>query len=674
MSRSSPRRHGLPISAAAGVALAVAARTLGGVLLALVLLSVAAPTSRALILPANTIDGPSPEIVSFGGVAMAEDGSGGVVYIKRSGGVPHVFVSQFLGGSWRTPIRVDTEEPFAASWPRIGAANGGELIVTWATPYAINPNQEKPRYEMLGAVLGPGGERFGQAILVDRNIHEATGADPELAVSSTGQADLVYRVVEAERQEAITLHPGDVATTVRVAHFAGLRWTGLGAVNRNTGLAMAAPTKSNAPRIAIGPTGNAVVVWQEPEIGGVERLWARRIFGTALDYTMPVSASSYKGVPLTDAAEAPALALSNLGQAEVAYRQASGSSSPLPGPRIFLNVLPDGESTSGAQFQGASVLDATVGGGKAATVGAPSIDINEKRAARVLYDANGQPRLVTAGDTGIEPGMTLGMPFAGTETAAVSVTNPEGGGLAAWPSSSHGLPAVGIVEDYPDGALQTGLLDGGDGGEIGELSVGRSGLGDGIVAFRQGPYGNTAIVASSVSAPPGLAAFVLSVPKRWVRPSGAVAEWSPAPSGDGPLTYQLVVDGHVQPTRIREGVLSAKVATNGRKTGTYSVQVLATDRYGSSTLTAPARLKLASSPPRVRVARILHGKGVRVTVGDPAGLNTRALRVSFGDGFTARGRARSSHVYPRGGIYRINIAASDQLGNRGLISRVVSVR
>jgi hypothetical protein len=639
------------------------------------LLAASGPPAAAVIVPAVTIDGPSEDIVGFGGAAIAEDGTGGAVYLKRSGGVPHVFVSRFVGGRWQAPIRVDTEEPFAASWPRIGAVSGGELIVTWATQYALSPPpNERPRDEMLGAVLGPGGERFGQAILVDRDIQEATGTDPELAVSSTGQADLVYRVVEPSRQSVVALHPGDVPATVRVAHFAGLRWTGLGAINRNKGLAMSAPTSANAPRIAIGPTGNAVVVWQEPELNGVPRLWARRIFGTAVDYTMPVSATSYKGAPLTDAAEAPAVALSKLGQAAVAYRQAAGSSSPLPGPRILLNVLPDGESASGAEFEGASVLDEGVGAGKAATVGAPSIDIDERREVRVLYDANGQPRLVEATPKGIGGAIPLGPPFFGAETASASVTNPEGGGLAAWPSTSNGHPAVGIVENFPYGAVQTGLLDGGDGGEVSELSVGRSGLGDGIVGFRQGPLGNAAIVAAIVSAPPAQLAFVATLPKGWVRPKGAVVSWVPAPSSDGPLTYKVVVDGHLQRTSIPPGALAARIDTRGLPTGSYDVQVLATDRYGQSTLTAPEKLKLASSPPTVRVARIRGGKGVRVRIKDPAGLRRSSLRVSFGDGSSSRRRARALHTYRRPGVYRITVAAGDRLGNRGSVSRWVRVR
>ena len=187
--------------------------------------------AHAVILPATTIDGPSQNIVGFGGVSMAEDGTGGVVYLKRVDGITHVFVSRYVEGRWSAPIRVDTEEPFGASWPRIGAADGGELIVVWATPFATR--EGKPLYELYGAELAPGAETFGKAILIDPNIEEASGTSPDLAVSSTGQADVVYRVVEPLVTSISLLRPGDVVEQVRVAHYDGERWTNLGAINRN---------------------------------------------------------------------------------------------------------------------------------------------------------------------------------------------------------------------------------------------------------------------------------------------------------------------------------------------------------------------------------------------------------------------------------------------------------
>ena len=71
---------------------------------------------------------------------------------------------------------------------------------------------------------------------------------------------------------------------------------------------MRPPTQANAPQIAIGPTGNGIVVWQEPEIDGVARIFARRLFGASLNYVMPVSATSFGGAPLNEDAEAPAVA------------------------------------------------------------------------------------------------------------------------------------------------------------------------------------------------------------------------------------------------------------------------------------------------------------------------------------------------------------------------------
>ncbi len=643
--------------------------TLAGCILALLLAS----RAGAVIIPAVTVDGPSPEIVGFGGVAMAEDGSGGVVYLKRSDGVTHVFVSRFVEGHWLAPIRVDTEEPFAGSWPRIGAVNGGELIVTWATPYALN-GSEQPVYEMLGAVLGAGGESFGRAIIVDRDIEQATGTDPELAVSSTGQADLAYRVVKPGAIGVVALRPGDIAASIRVAHFGGLRWTNLGTVNRDSSIAMRPPSPTNGPRIAIGPTGNGIVVWQEPELSGVARIWARRIFGNSLDYVMPVTASTYKGAPINDDADAPAVAFSRLGQAEVVYRQPAGSASSLPGPRIFLNILPDGESANGGEFQGASVIDEQVAGGKAATVGPPSIDIDERQSLRVLYDADGAPRVVEGTDRGLTRTLTLGSPFAGPETAAESVMDPEGGGVSAWASTDGaGQPVVAVREDFPTGAVQTGLVSGGDGREVSELAVGRSGLGDGVVAFRQGPLGNSAIVAATVSAPPALTPFVITLPNGWVRPTHAVVSWLAAPSANGPVQYQVVVDGHLQ--KSPAGALQARIDTRGLSSGAHSVQVLAIDRYGQATLSASSKLMLADSPPRVRITCNRAGDGVSVGIRDPwDGLDKTALSVSFGDGVVLRGRARYSHRYTRAGVYRVTVSARDKLGNTGVVRRWMSVR
>ncbi len=647
-----------------------------GALLVAVLLGLCVSAARAVILPAETIDGPSEEIVGFGGVAMAEDGTGGLVYLKRVDGVAHVFVSRYVGGRWLAPIRVDTEEPFAASWPRIGAANGGELEVVWATPFATLASQhDRPVDELLGATLGPGSTQFSPATLVDKNVGEAAGLSPDLAMSATGQADVVYRVVSTfqpgESSPIPLLRPGDVVEEVRVAHFDQNRWSDLGPINRDPGVSMRPPSASNAPKIAIGPTGNGVVVWQEPEIEGVARIWARRIYGTSLDYVMPVSAPSLDGSPIEDDADGPDVAFSQLGQAEVAYRQGAGPGSPLPGPRVLLNILPDGESESGSEFKGASVVDNEVSGGRSATVGPPSVDIDEQRDVRLLYDSNGTPRVIEGTGTGLAPAFSLGAPFAGPEPLAASVMNPEGGGVSAWPSADpQGDPAVAVREDFPDGAVQTALVSGGAGGEVSELAVGRSGLGDGLVAFRQGQLGDAAIVATQVSAPP--VAALMSTPKGWIKPAAAVISWLPAISADGPLSYAVVLDGRAVPAPA--GAFSLRLDPRGLGPGHHTVQVLSTDRDGGSTLSAPAALLIDDAPPSVKIARTAHGHAVQVLVRDAySGLATKSVSVSFGDGATAHGRARLTHRYAHAGVYRVIVRARDNLGISGTVSQWVSV-
>jgi hypothetical protein len=627
--------------------------------------------AHAVILPATTIAGPSEEIVGFGGVAMAEDGTGGLVYLERVDGVAHVFVSRYAGGQWQAPIRVDTEQPYAASWPRIGAANGGELVVVWATPYATDKG--RPVDELLGAVLAPGSGSFDRPVIIDPDIRYGTGTSPDLAMSSTGQADVVYRVLNEGESNIPLLRPGDVVEEVRVAHFDGQRWSNLGQVNRDPGASMRPPTEANAPKVAIGPTGNGVVVWQEPNVEThVAQIWARRLFGSTLDYVMPVSAETFDGAPIGQDADAPSVAVSWLGQADVAYRQAVGPGSPLPGPRIFLNILPNGESKGGAEFAGASIADSAVSGGEQANIGPPSIDIDEKEDLRLLYDANGTPRVIEGDDKGLTGALSLGPPFAGAEISAASVMNPQGGGVSAWPSANpQGDPAVAVREDFPSGAIQTALVSGGAGGEVAELAVGRSGLGDGLIAFRQGTFGDAAIVAAQATAP--ASEVVLSAPKGWIKPAQALITWEPAVSADGPLRYSVVLDGRVLPAPA--GALQLRLDSRGLGAGRHSVQLLATDIDGQSTLSAPSPLLIDGELPAVSIARAIGGYGVSVRVHDSyTALAVHAIGVSFGDGHSARGRKRFVHRYARAGIYEVVVHVRDKLGNAGVVRRLVSVR
>ena len=311
-------------------------------------------------------------------------------------------------------------------------------------------------------------------------------------------------------------------------------------------------------------------------------------------------------------------------------------------------------------------------GGAAAKIGPPSIDIDEKRDMRLLYDSNGTPRVVEGTDKGLSGTLSLGSPFAGSEAPSASVMNPAGGGVSAWVSAtSGGVPGVAVREDFPDGAVQTALVGGGAGGPIGELAVGRSGLGDGLIAFQQGPIGDAAIVAAEATAPP--AELILNSPKGWIKPSQAQLAWEPAASADGPLRYTVVLDS--RPLATPAGAFAYTINPHRLGDGVHTVQLLGTDIDGQSTLSPPSSLSIDGNPPTVQIARAQGGYGVSVRVHDAyAGVDAHAVSVSFGDGGQARGRTRFSHRYAHGGIYQVVVRVRDNIGNEGVVRELVSVR
>ena len=120
---------------------------------------------------------------------MAEDGSGGIVYLKKEGGRNHVFAARFDNGAWSPPQRVDVGQSFDSSWARIAAGDGGRLLVTWVQEFGVGSDR------MFSATLDPGATGFQEPVPVDMNVGEATSTYPDLAMNAGGQAYLTYLVI-----------------------------------------------------------------------------------------------------------------------------------------------------------------------------------------------------------------------------------------------------------------------------------------------------------------------------------------------------------------------------------------------------------------------------------------------------------------------------------------------
>jgi hypothetical protein len=642
--------------------------------LTLALLCALFPASRAAgaLTPAGVLDGPSPAILDVDGAAMAPDGSGGILYRKLVGGQAHLFVARLSGGMWQPPIEVDAGQPFGASSPAIAAGDDGRLLVVWIEPWAVI--EKTTRYQLMSAELSPGANTFAPAIQVDpHDIGDGSAAFPSLAMAPNGNAYVVYRVVTQSLSlgtpsSIVPLRPGDELVDVRVAHYNGdgLAWSSLGAIDQFPQLTMRRPSALNAPQIGVSQLGDAVVTWQEPDLSGAARIWARRIFGNTLGNVLAVSQDSAGAQPISADADAPALAVSDYGEAKIAYRIAGGPGSPYGTARIFVNTLPPDTAPSGSKL----ATSTTVDGGP--TLGPPSVAIEPSTnggAFRLTYTDAGAVKVVTGADSGGDRAPVALGPVKGDR--APTTIAPGGGGVGAWLStSSAGLPVVDLRQDLASGAWQLAQLSAPVGGSADEPALAGSGMGDALVAFRQGPPGDAEVLGATAKGPPG--EFLVSSPNGWVRPGAARVSWESAGEAFGSTHYAVLVDGQVRLRGLTRQ--QALVGLRGLGDGLHHIQVLATDSDGQQTMSSAVDLKIDANPPVARVLREPHGS-VRVRISDRAsGAVARGTLIDFGDGTRLRGKLRATHVYARPGLYTIVVHCVDRAGNRASIHLLVRAR
>jgi hypothetical protein len=634
--------------------------------------------SGAIVAP-TTIDGPSVEGLSLDGVAMAPDGTGGLVYTKTVEGVPHVFVSRYAAGQWGPPIRADWGIPYEAGQAAISAGPGGRLMVAWVTQVATLPSGEI-RFGLYSATLGPGTAEFAPALLVDPNVTKGAGVSPSIAGTVPGKAVIAYRVVTktfgvaGENTTAAQLRPGDVLAEIRVARLEGDRWSRLGPVNRFLSVSMRPPTEENGPKVAIGRTGRAVVAWQEPDQTGAARVWMRRVDGTTLGPVLAASPTTFEGKPISEDATAMAVAMTGDDRARVAVRVDGTPTSALAGQRVFLTSLASSSSPQGGKPVGPELVD---GGPPGGTVGPPALatadNTGAEGAMNLAFSAGTGLKIVGVDNQGkvTSPESPSGPP-ADPGGRVVASVDGEGGGTVAYEADdAEGGPAVAVREDFPGGGIQTGLLYGPVGGPVSQLVGDGVESGDALLAFRQGETGYSAIVADRITSPPQQ--FWLQVPKRWVRPGQALIRWGAAPSGVGGITYGVMVDGQLVTAGLSQRQVVPRRVLLG--SGVRSVQVTATDGLGEEAISKVAKLRVDAEPPRLGV-QVNHGKGIVVLRLKDAqsGLKGTATKVTFGDGSKARGSATLRHHYAEAGTYVIRVHAEDRVHNRLVRSIRVAVR
>jgi hypothetical protein len=636
--------------------LELVAATVAAVLVVLGLPGIA----RAAISSAEVIDA-NADILELGGVAMAEDGSGGLVYRKRVDGRAHVFAAQYVDQRWHAPQRVDIGQAFDSSWPRIGAGNGGRLVVIWVQEFGVKSDR------MFSASLDAGADRFQSPVAIDFNVGEATATFPALAMNRGGAAYLVYRILIEAASGA--LPPGYVRAETRVARYNGSVWSVSGVpVNRNPSSPVALPTGTNSPKVGIDTNGNGVVAFQEPDDDFVDRIWARRVFGSTLGIPLIISPQQFGGQPLRGPADALALDVTTFGGAAVAFRQQAGERSALTRSRVFVNTIPEAFSPDAGKFGSARIADEFPGGEALGVTGAPSVGATSNGVLLVGLGA-GQASLAATGiDAAIGEAERLDDGRTGVDGGATVELADSEGAVLTWKARRT---AVAVKEHSRNGDDTLKYTRAAAGGPVAELVMSGSGLGDGLIAFRQGDA-LPQIAAVTVDAPP--LDFPVNTPIRWVRSKRVKITWDPAPNALGGVKYALIVDGEELMRNLSRRSVRLRSARLGQ--GRHEVSVVATDTAGQESESGASDLNLDTRAPRVSVSR--RGLKVRVSVLEgrrrrASGLRRGATRISFGDGKRARGKARVQHRYSGGGTYRLIVKARDRAGNSIVVRRRVRV-
>ena len=590
-------------------------------------------SAQAAWFPAEQVDGPSADILSVGDADVAREGMAALVYLKRDGGEPHVFLARMSAGAWEPPVRIDAGVASAASSPVVAVANPDRLAVAWVSGGSLftsvraagAPGFSPPRVLAEGGVSNPS---------IDMSINGAT------YVSFTQNGDV--KVARADRDKPdFTVLPAPVDFDVARAAGEGDRYS----------------------RIAVSADGTALVVWGEMGADGRSHVYGRRLFEYRLGQTIEdLTLNEFDGRPAGGADRPDVDIEDDSSFAQVAFRQQTEG-----GSRAVVRRL------VGSQFEAPFPIDggvpsdvarvALTGRGEGLTAAAAVT--NEVTGGAIWNNKHERIQRFDSGPTGVEsaPIPLIGENengslawFAGTSSGDATVRArrfAEVQNFVLEPELAISNPSFGVVD------LNAGLVGG------------STRVSDHIVSFVQGANGERRLVAAVYDEPPA-------------RPLGQNTtnlrklerfKWAPARDLWPPLVYRVFVDGRqVAETTNSELPFTRELARDGR----HRWYVIAVDRRGQATSGPPRLIRIENTPPLLRVSIGRNGRnvGIRVRRFADRGRNASGrsrIVVDFGNGRRARIGSSTRYTYPRGGSYTLRVLGYDRAGNAAVVSRTYRI-
>jgi hypothetical protein len=592
-------------------------------LVALIVLLLFPASAHAGWIPAAAVDGPSADIVKVGNVDLARDGTGAIAYLRRDGGVPHVFVARLADGAWRAPERLDYTSGEATE-VKLAVGDGHRLAIVWVADGNVYANVAG------GTPFGPG--PFTGPVQIGGP--DARSVDVDLGVNGAA-----YAVWE---------QGGDV----RSARLQDTTWNGLPPA-LDVDPALEAGTGRLRPKVAVSAEGYAVATWGDRTPDGATRVWARRLTGMTLS-AFPQDLTIPGGV-----ADSPDIDIEDDGSfAWVVFRQDFAGVSRTIGRRLV-----------GSAFEPFEPMDGGIGGTE------PRIDMTDRGAGYGVAQGNGGPLVVGSWldhDHFEQPGGRLDGLDSPVPTKPEVAAADRGDIAIAWRSGATARARfkdlnVAMQPEFQVSNPGLGpVIDPG-------VYIGGDRFGDFVVAMVQGTEGALALTAATFDRAPG--APFIDTSEAYKRATRPLLRWRSGLELWGVQRFRVFMDG----VQIGETTNDTFTPSTPLTPGRHTWQIEAVDRAGQTARSRVRTLKIDPVAPTLKVSlagKRAAGKGLKISVkasDNAGGSGLDHITVDYGDKSPVSNSKRTTHRYKRG-KFKLKVVAVDKAGNVARVEKALRIK
>jgi len=622
-------------------------------------------SAASAAITTSAVAGPDAGLVGVGNVALANDGSGAMVYVDSDVTGTHVWLDELVGGSWQAPQRLDAGQDPTSSQPMVGVDDNGGLTAGWVNDGRL--------YAVTRATYGV---PMSPPTLVYSAPSGIEVANPSVSMSLNGVGYIAFTTATATGGGSITpplvslltgsnavAQPTLSAGEVRVARFDRHSWSVVnGSININA--ADSAGLDAGRPDALALADGTAIVAWGET-INGASQVFERRITRlTPSAYPEQASIASLQGHNGEDADSPVLSAEEDANYAWIAFRQDFDDGG-APHSRVLARALVGDELQTPVAVDGLAF-----GSGDAADAPALTVDLHgigfaaaETQAAHAVVGDH------LNSDATWGPGARIDSLPNTIAPRPVVASSSFDNDVVAWEDSGGGgevraryAAVVGVFG--PETVVSNPALGAVD--PAGGLTTAMDADGDFAVAFVQGTgVGRRLVAAVDAQAPTAPHLHRSPVFSRTGHPTFL---WGQSSENWGPIVYQVNVNGRAV---ARTPGLSVTTLVRLAQ-GVDSFQVLAINARGDAAPSATGRLIVIRTPPRLGVsvggarrAGALVRLVLHVVDHVPGAIQSPAA-IRWGDGTVTVAKRVATHRYKAPGHYQVQVAVRDVAGNRAV--------